>query len=268
MFDLIIGGILLVTLAVGVSRGFIREVTSVLAWILAGIATFWDIPLLRTFMASHFSSVLIADAMAAVVAFVIAFTIISLIGTVCASLVRGSFISPLDRGLGALAGILKGVVLLSGLEIVVSCFVPRTAMPEAVRSGYLMPIIYQVSDFIYAQLPASAKEHLGRLAKQNLSLMASSPASGSKTSTESNSSAQPEKKPEEPTKPTEAVKELGQLEPKAEASPGGLYTEDQNERLNRVMETYAEPTPPTPSEEPTPAEGGNGPAQEALTEGV
>lgn len=232
IFDLSVLGFLLITLAVGVSRGFIREVSSVLAWILAGIATFWDFPLLKSFTRTHIDMPLVADAVAMIAVFVIAFTIISLIGTVCANLVRGTLISPVDRTLGAVAGLLKGVVLLGVLEILVSCFLPRSSLPRSVQKTLCKPFIDTVGDAIRQCLPEVIQNQLNSLHKALASPASSLPAP-----------AQEGLKSEGMTTVSDKVKALGELEPRPETSPGGVYTEEQKEQLNRFVENASQSKP-------------------------
>ncbi len=234
VFDFSLCFFLLVTLAVGVSRGFIREVSSILAWILAGVATFWDIPLLRSYMATHIETTLVANAVAALAAFVIAFTIVSLIGTVCASLVRGTLISPLDRMLGAAVGVLKGVFLLGGLEILASCFIPRSSMPKVItEESFLSPALFAFSDWLRPRLPEAILCHLDRLQQQNVALGPSAPISQS-SSTES-------QHPEAPvsTEKQERIKTQGELKPKEILDDAkaieGAFTKEQNKQLDEFL---------------------------------
>lgn len=224
IFDLSVLGFLLVTLAIGVSRGFIREVSSVLAWILAGVASFWDFPLLNSFARSHIDMPLVADAVAMIAVFVIAFTIISLIGTVCANLVRGTLISPVDRTLGALAGLFKGVILLGVLELFVSCFLPRTSLPPSIQNSLLKSLVDQVSDTLRQCLPESVQSQLNSLHKNLASPFPS---------------AQPLPALEPVTDPavtTDKVKELGELGTKPSPAADSAYTPEQTEQLNRLVE--------------------------------
>lgn len=218
--DLFILGIMLLTALIGASKGFIRELSSIMAWILAGIATFWDIPVLRTFMRSHFETAFVADIIAGVFVFVIAFTIVSLIGTMCSSFIRGTMISPIDRSLGSLLGGTKGFFIISCVELFAVCFIPRNEMPAQVQQSSFIGYVYELSDWIRAALPQEIRQFFDELAYKNNS---------SYSYKEETSVAENDEK----------IKELAILSPKTitEDTTGGVYTEDQKDHLNRVLDS-------------------------------
>ncbi|MDR1208612.1 MAG: CvpA family protein [Holosporales bacterium] len=216
--DLIIIVAMSISLIVGFSKGFIRELSSILAWVLAGIATFWDFPLLRTFMRSHFETSIVADIIASVFVCVIAFTIVSLIGTVCAGFIRGTIISPIDRAFGAILSMAKYALILGAVEVATSVFVPRTSMPDQVIQSSLIRVIYYISDCIQAALPCELQIFMREF-------------SGPKSAQEETSIIMDDAE----------LKELATLEPKAvDGSAGGRYTSDQIDQLNRVISSSKE----------------------------
>ncbi|MDR0630988.1 MAG: CvpA family protein [Holosporales bacterium] len=211
--DLIIIGVMSIALIVGFSKGFIRELSSILAWVLAGIATFWDFPLLRTFMRAHFDTAFIADIIASVFVCVIAFTIVSFIGTVCAGFIRGTVISPVDRTFGAILGMAKYALVLGAIELVAHIFVPRASMPDQIIQSSFIRFIHYVSDCLQTALPNELQAFLHEF-------------SGAKPVPDESAIIVDE---------TE-VKELGTLEPKSvTGAVGGGYTSDQNDQLNRIL---------------------------------
>ncbi|MDR1907611.1 MAG: CvpA family protein [Holosporales bacterium] len=211
--DFVILGVMLISVIIGFAKGFIRELSSILAWILAGIATFWDIPMLRTFMRAHFDTVFIADVAAVAFACIIAFTIVSFIGTICSGFVRGTFISPLDRFFGAALSGCKCVFLLSCIEIGTGFFVPRNALPDKIVQSSLIGIIYYVSDQLQKALPPKIQSLFKEFSNQKGVVEESVPN---------------ENNPE--------VENLGKLEPKKpDDSSSGVYTDDQIDQLNRVI---------------------------------
>ncbi|MDR0625075.1 MAG: CvpA family protein [Holosporales bacterium] len=171
--DIVIAACVFFSFVVGISRGFIREISSIMAWVLAGVATFWDVPLLRIFIRSKIESALLADILTGASAFVIAFVIISLIGAICSGFVRGTLISPIDRALGALLGATKGIVILCCMEIIAECFVSRVEMPSPMKSSFLVNYyLYGLCDILRPLLPPSVNNYLDSLASKNAALSA------------------------------------------------------------------------------------------------
>jgi membrane protein required for colicin V production len=206
--DVVLLGVVFLTLLVGFWRGFIREFSSIMAWLLAGVATFWDIPILRTFIRSKVESALIADVITGVCVFIIAFVIISLIGTICAGFVRGTVLSPIDRALGGVLGGAKGAFLLCAANIIAECFVTRGEMPELIAQSFIMSFyVHDMSDALYPFLPEPIREYLAKLKSNNFSPLEVVPKSNS-------------------TATDEDVEDLGTLKPKKTPGEGIMILQE------------------------------------------
>ncbi|GHS92881.1 hypothetical protein AGMMS49949_05510 [Alphaproteobacteria bacterium] len=230
--DLSLLGALLLMGILGFSRGFIGELSRILAWILALVATFWDIPLLQTFVRARLESRFVADIVVSGLVFIIAFTIISLIGSLCSGLIRGTVISPLDRVLGCVLGAAKCAFLLSCLSIMATCFLPLSEMPDFIQKSSLVPYVIQTGDTIQKLLPKSLQNFLEELTKKH------------------------EGSTEKILENGEAVEGLAKLEPKKmEGEEGAAYSKEQSTSLDHFVE-YAqkEAQKSSPSEVAPPAE--------------
>ena len=217
--DIFIIVAVLITTIIGITRGFIKELSSITAWVLAGVATFWDIPILRTFMRSKFSSVLVSDVLTGVSAFVIAFVIVSLIGTICAGMIRGTVISSIDRSFGSILGAAKGVLLISCIEIISGSFISREEMPDQVKQSFFANYyIYKVSDFVYELLPAQITSYLDDIKAKN-----------------SMFSSQYKEEKRDSIVSDEDLENLGTLKTKKIENNNESYTRQQIDKLNSVL---------------------------------
>lgn len=273
--DFALIGAMGVTALIGLSRGFIRELASILAWVLAGIVTFWDIPILQALMKAHISSAFVADVVAGLLVFVIAFAIVSLIGTLCANFVRGTTVSPVDRLFGTALGAAKGFFLLSCVELVAVSFVPRPEMPEGVQQSFLMPFVAEISDGVRSILPQEFQVFLSEVSSKSTGSYAANrdrltplpeapaPSSPSETKgtvdelfseetspTQSDTGALPSQRLT-PRGTGEEVRDLAVLSPKSlqDQAMGGNYTLDQKATLDRMLD--AELAPVTEDEFPS-----------------
>jgi membrane protein required for colicin V production len=115
--DYVITGVLLFSALAGVVRGFLREVCSALTWILAFWVAWHYGPLLEP----HLGGVLKQPAVGVWAARAILFLVVLLIGTAIGALLahvmRVSLFSGLDRLLGLLLGLLRGLVIVGLLAI-------------------------------------------------------------------------------------------------------------------------------------------------------
>jgi membrane protein required for colicin V production len=111
----------LISIAVGVWRGFTTEALS-LATLLAAIALAWTLaPLLEPSLGSWASAVEVRLWTARVIIFVAVLVIGGLVSWLARKLIRHSGLSGLDRTLGAVFGLLRAALLI-GLAVIVLQF--------------------------------------------------------------------------------------------------------------------------------------------------
>lgn len=251
--DLALVGAMGVTALIGLSRGFIRELASILAWVLAGVVTFWDIPILQALMKAHLSSAFMADVVAGLLVFVIAFAIVSLVGTLCANFIRGATVSPVDRLFGVCLGAAKGFFLLGCIELMVVCFLPRSEMPEMMRKSFLMPFVAEISDGIRSVLPKELQVFLDEMSSKNTGGY-SVRRSDEFNQPDLSELPAPSVQDSEPRASVDdlvghspkdtsqdAVQDLAVLAPKPSEDPGGVYTLDQKATLENVLGAESNP---------------------------
>lgn len=110
--------VLLVSLLIGAWRGLVFEVISLLSWIAAFVLAQWFAPDLALKLPMAGASEPIRYA----AAFTLVFVLAVFAGSLLARLGKGLFssvgLNPADRTLGALFGLLRGVLVLLGLTLV------------------------------------------------------------------------------------------------------------------------------------------------------
>lgn len=117
--DGVVAAIIVISAILAYSRGFVREALSIAGWIAAAIVAFIfaptaqplmaEIPVVGDFLSDSCELGVIA-AFAAV--FAIALVIVSVFTPVFAGAVQRSALGGLDRGIGFLFGVVRGVVLV------------------------------------------------------------------------------------------------------------------------------------------------------------
>ncbi len=110
--DWIFCAVLLVSLALGVWRGLVYEVLSVVSWVLAFFVAQWAAPDL----AHKLPLIEAAETVRYVIAFVLVFVVAVFAGGLLAALAKKLFsaagLQPVDRALGAGFGLVRGVLIL------------------------------------------------------------------------------------------------------------------------------------------------------------
>ncbi|SCY60903.1 CvpA family protein [Thiohalorhabdus denitrificans] len=141
-----------VSAAISLWRGFVKEVFSLAAWVLAVVvAARLGSPLARALGES------IADPQVrAVTAFLLLFFLTllaaSLVGVFAYRLVHSAGLKPTDRTLGLFFGLLRGVVVV-GVVVLVVRGTPLGESP-VYEQAYLRPGLDPVADFLHRLLPA------------------------------------------------------------------------------------------------------------------
>jgi membrane protein required for colicin V production len=147
----------LVSAIIGLFRGLVQEVMSLVSWGGSAAFAFFSFSLVRHISREHIQNPLIADAVTAVALFVVFLIIFSLLSHFLSSVVQKSSLGGVNRSLGAAFGLARGAIILCLMEILMSCFVERPQHPEAVKNSRFSSLIYQSSDAIFQALPASAQ---------------------------------------------------------------------------------------------------------------
>ncbi len=167
-FTLVDGGVLFV-LAVSAllaySRGFVREILSILGWVVAAVAAFifaGDVePLVREipFVSDLIgSSCELARLTAFGVVFAGALIVVSIFTPLISGAVQNSALGPLDQGFGFLFGIARGVILVVLALVVYERLIAGGEGIAQVEDSRSMEILAGAKDQLAAQVPANAPE--------------------------------------------------------------------------------------------------------------
>ena len=117
--DLIFGGVLLVSLLLGVWRGLVYEVLSVVSWVAAFVLAQWFAPDVGQKLPMSGS----AEALRYAAGFALVFVLSVFTGGLLIKLIQKLFaavgLQPADRALGAVFGLIRGLVLLLAATVVI-----------------------------------------------------------------------------------------------------------------------------------------------------
>ncbi|MDP4725301.1 MAG: CvpA family protein [Pseudomonadota bacterium] len=153
IFDGIIIGVALLSALMGLIRGLTREVLGLASWIGGASLTFIGMPFVQIIARRYIQNGMMADVAAAVGLFLIFLILFSVISHTLSGLIRQSVLGGIDRSLGFLFGIGRGIVVLCVFQLLISCFVPRQKQPENFQNNRFAPMIYKGSDLIFSLLP-------------------------------------------------------------------------------------------------------------------
>lgn len=158
ILDIILIAGIAFSVLVGFLRGFIREILSILCWVIA----FWVAYTFLSFGESLFEQHLpegIRTIAGFIVIFIITLLIVSIVSAILYRLFAATGITGTDRTLGGLFGFLRAVLIVS----VIVALVGATTLPRSDwwQQSALIRYFVPISDMIIDILPASVRSRLG-----------------------------------------------------------------------------------------------------------
>src|SRR5260221_5906789 len=135
--DYAIIAVLLISILVGILRGAVRELLNMGGWVLAFLLAHAFADDLASWLADWAGDPVLRMVMAWAAIFLLVLIIVALIASLASELMRKLGLGGLNRSLGALAGLARGLVLL----IVLALGAGLTKMPQSVlwRQAALTP---------------------------------------------------------------------------------------------------------------------------------
>lgn len=135
-------------------RGLVREVLGIGAWIAAGFFATWALPLVRDRFHALISEPDVAEVVGYGVVFLAALLILTMVSSIIGGAIRTSVLSGLDRTLGVVFGLVRGVAAVVLAYIIGGMVVPSLdRWPEPVRDARTLPYVYEGAALVARLLP-------------------------------------------------------------------------------------------------------------------
>ncbi len=120
VLDWVFGAVLLASLLLGAWRGLVFEILSLITWVAAFIAAQWFAPDIAALLPMSGAGEAVRYAAGFVLAFVAAVFAGGLVAVLVKRLISAAGLAPADRMLGAVFGLVRGVVVLLALAVVIA----------------------------------------------------------------------------------------------------------------------------------------------------
>lgn len=156
LLDLILAGTVIISALLALSRGFTREALSLVAWVAAALAAIGAVlnPTLGALARNYVQPDVLATVGLGAIAFIAVLVIVSLIGVKIADWVLESGVGPLDRSLGLIYGVARGVLLVVVAYLFYGWLVPADKCEAWVKNAWSLPLIESTAEAITRLLPA------------------------------------------------------------------------------------------------------------------
>jgi len=153
--DIAILAVLLLSALAAFSRGFVREVLAVGSWVAAAFATIYLFPVAKPFLRQYISVSIVADAITGAAIFVITLAACAAVSSFLSRNIRGRALGAVDRSLGLLFGLARGVILVCLAYLLMVWVLPKEEdRPAWLQEARSLPLVAQAAEYLRSLVPA------------------------------------------------------------------------------------------------------------------
>jgi membrane protein required for colicin V production len=153
LLDIVLIVVMLVSGLLAMVRGFMREILSITAWILAAGATLYSYSKLLPLAKQYFNNDIVAAAAVVGGVFLITLLIVSVITVRISDMVLDSRVGALDRTLGFLFGLARGLIIVVVAYQFFTWLVPDRSQPEWVKGAKSRVVLASTGQWLMSMLP-------------------------------------------------------------------------------------------------------------------
>jgi membrane protein required for colicin V production len=151
--DVVIAAVILVSAAYAALRGLLRETLSIFSWALAAYLTLRLFPGFQPMLREYIAPDWLADVAVIIGVFMIILIPLSYVSFRFTETVKQTEIGPVDRALGFVFGVGRGLVVVGLAYIVFSILVPLQNHPAWLTQARLFPVVENTGDVLLSLLP-------------------------------------------------------------------------------------------------------------------
>jgi membrane protein required for colicin V production len=153
LLDIILLMVMLISGLLAMIRGFMREILSIGAWGVAAVVTLYSYSRVLPMAKQYFTSDTVAAAVSVGGVFLATLLIVSIITARISDMVLDSRVGALDRTLGFLFGLGRGLVIVVVAFLFFAWLVPDRSQPEWVRSAKSKLVLQNTGQWLMSMLP-------------------------------------------------------------------------------------------------------------------
>ena len=153
LLDIILLLVMLISGLLAMIRGFMREVLSIAAWIIAALVTLYAYPRVLPMAKQYFSNDIVANGVTVGGIFLLTLLIVSIITVRISDMILDSRVGALDRTLGFLFGLGRGLVIVVVAFLFFAWLVPDRSQPEWVKGAKSRVVLQSTGQWLMSMLP-------------------------------------------------------------------------------------------------------------------
>jgi membrane protein required for colicin V production len=153
LLDIVLLAVMLVSALLAMVRGFMREVLSITAWVLAAVATLYSYARLLPLAKSYFNNDIVAAVSVVGGVFLGTLLVVSIITVRISDMVLDSRVGALDRTLGFLFGLGRGLIIVVVAFLFFAWLVPEKSQPNWVKDAKSKVVLQGTGQWLMSMLP-------------------------------------------------------------------------------------------------------------------
>jgi membrane protein required for colicin V production len=153
LLDIILLAVMLISGLLAMIRGFMREILSIGAWGVAAVVTLYSYSRVLPLSKQYVNSDAVAAGISAGGVFLGTLLIVSIITARISDMVLDSRVGALDRTLGFLFGLGRGLIIVVVAFLFFAWLVPDRSQPEWVRGAKSKLVLQNTGQWLMSMLP-------------------------------------------------------------------------------------------------------------------
>src|ERR1700719_2514247 len=157
ILDLVLLAVMLISGLLAMVRGFMREILSIAAWGAAALVTLYSFSKLLPTAKTYFNNDTIASVVVVAGVFVGTLIVVSIVTVRISDMILDSRIGALDRTLGFLFGLARGLLIVVVAFLFFTWLVPEKQRPDWVTGAKSRVVLQGTGDWLMSLLPDNAE---------------------------------------------------------------------------------------------------------------
>ena len=166
--DIFLIVVMLISGLLAMVRGFMREILSILAWVAAAVAAIYLFPRLLPYATQYFGgwNEWLVKGLVVGGVFLATLIIVSIFTVKLSDKILDSRIGALDRSLGFLFGLARGLIIVVVAFIFFDWLVPQKSQPEAIKNARSRVVLQGTGDWLESLLPENLDTYITNILKK------------------------------------------------------------------------------------------------------
>jgi membrane protein required for colicin V production len=153
LLDIIVLAVMLLSGLLAMIRGFMREILSIAAWGTAALTTLYAYQKLLPTAKTYFNNDTVATVAVVAGVFILTLIVVSIVTVRISDMILDSRIGALDRTLGFLFGLARGLLIMVVAFLFFAWLVTDKQQPDWVRTAKSRPVLQATGDWLLSLLP-------------------------------------------------------------------------------------------------------------------